>query len=81
MKKLRTKLNLCTSTLLICFSFCSCIEPNVKEKNTGYVMDGLGGQLKSIEVDSCEYIFYENGHRMMMAHKGNCKFCTKRSKK
>jgi len=44
-------------------------------------MDDTGGRLKRIEVDNCEYIFYEKGHRMMMAHKGNCKYCAERSKK
>lgn len=55
-----------------------CNEPNVKEKNTGYILDELGSRVKIIEVDSCEYLFYESGHMPAIAHKGNCKYCKAR---
>ena len=80
MKKLITKPSYVLYTLLVAFLFCGCTESNVKKDTTDYIMDDTGGRLKIIEVDSCEYIFYEKGHRMMMAHKGNCKFCAERSK-
>ena len=67
-------------TLLVAFLFCGCNEPNVKERSTDYTLDVFGGKIKIIEVDSCEYLFYESGHRMAIAHKGNCKYCTERAK-
>jgi len=68
-------------TLLVTFLFCGCNEPNVKEKNTNYKFDELGGSVKIIEVDSCEYLFYVAAYRGALAHKGNCKYCEERSKK
>ena len=77
MKNLRTKLSYAIYTLLVAVLF-GCNEPNVKEKSTDYILDELGGTVKIIEVDSCEYLFYEGGHRMAIAHKGNCKYCKAR---
>ena len=68
-------------TLLVAFLFCGCSEPNVKERSTEYILTETGNRVKIIEVDGCEYLFYEGGHRMAIAHKGNCKSCKERSKK
>ena len=32
-------------------------------------------------VDSCEYIISTYAHGGVMAHKGNCRFCTERNKR
>lgn len=32
-------------------------------------------------VDSCEYIISTYAHGGIMAHKGNCRFCTERNKR
>lgn len=77
MKNLRTKLSYALYTLLLAVLF-GCNEPNVKEKSTDYILDEHGGRVKIIDVDSCEYIFYRGGHRMAIAHKGNCKYCKAR---
>jgi len=67
--------------ILIVSVLLGCNEPNVKMKNTDYVLNEIGDRIKIIELDSCEYMFYEGGHRMAIAHKGNCKFCAERNKK
>ena len=81
MKKLRTKLSYAFYTLLVAFLFCGCSEPNVNEKTTDYILSETGQRIKIIEVDNCEYLYYQGGHQMGLAHKGNCKYCTERSKK
>jgi hypothetical protein len=40
-----------------------------------------GYQISIIEFDSCQYLISGVGYSQMMTHKGNCKFCTERSKK
>lgn len=37
-----------------------------------------GGEIKSIIYDSCEYIIYSRQGSVTIAHKGNCKYCSKR---
>jgi hypothetical protein len=53
----------------------SCVEPNVEQKRTDFIFDEVGSSFKLIELDGCEYFFYEGGHRLALAHKGNCKNC------
>lgn len=59
----------------------ACEEPNVKIKKTEYVFNSSGHSFKIIELDSCQYFFFEGGHAMGLSHKGNCKFCINRIKK
>lgn len=45
--------------------------------------DGIGFRnIRVYEIDSCEYIGHINAFNSdFLTHKGNCKFCTERSKK
>ena len=81
MRRLKKLKNYTLYTLLVTFLFCGCSEPNVNVKSTDYILNGLGSRIKVIEVDNCEYLFYESGYQMAIAHKGNCKYCTKRANK
>jgi len=65
--------------LLVAVIFCGC-EGNVESKSTPYLLDG-GLSVKIFVIDSCEYIKIEGGNATWGSHKGNCKFCTERSKK
>lgn len=75
MKNLRTKLSYTLYILLVAFLFCGC----------GNGENSIDGEnvYRTVEVDGCEYVTKYNGYQRgyMFAHKGNCKFCTERSKK
>ena len=65
--------------LLVAVIFCSC-EGNVEQKSTAYRLSG-GDAVEIVIIDSCEYIKTNSGNATWGSHKGNCKFCAKRSKK
>jgi len=67
-------------TLLSFMFFVGCSEPNIKTEGTEYVINNLGYKFKIIELDSCEYFYFEAGHNGGLSHKGNCKFCKIRNK-
>lgn len=85
--KLSTKTAILGYTMLIAVVFCGCgnpLETNESEKFdnrkfTNYV--ACGKNIQIVEIDSCEYLYSYNFNATWMTHKGNCKFCTKRSKK
>jgi hypothetical protein len=51
----------------------SCQEPNVKPKNTGYVIDAFGTELEVIKIEGCEYLLIYYSKSKSLCHKGNCK--------
>jgi hypothetical protein len=51
----------------------SCEEPNVKTKNTGYVIDAFGTELEVIKIEGCEYLLIYYSKSKSLCHKGNCK--------
>ena len=51
----------------------SCEEPNVKPKNTGYVIDRIGTELEVIKIEGCEYFLVYYSKSKSLCHKGNCK--------
>lgn len=59
----------------------SCAEPNVNSEKTNYILTNGGRRVQIIEMDSCEYVFYNSAERAALAHKGNCKYCAIRAKK
>ena len=83
---MRTKFeNLLKPSLLIgavmcCFSSCN-IDEGVKPKESGYKIIGCVNTIKIVEVDSCEYLYGDWGNATVLTHKGNCKYCAKRSLK
>jgi hypothetical protein len=83
---MRTKLsNLLKPALLIgavmcCFSSCN-LNESVKPKESGYKISGVITTIKVVEVDSCEYLYGDWGNATVLTHKGNCKYCAKRSLK
>jgi hypothetical protein len=69
-----------TIILLGIMIFCSCETKNVSIQKTSTEISGR--EISVYEIDSCEYIgtiHKEAGD--MITHKGNCKFCSERSKK
>jgi hypothetical protein len=64
--------------LLVAVIFCGCEDrPPMQTEARG--TDARNYQ--TIVIDSCEYLIRQSGHAGFMSHKGNCKFCTERSKK
>lgn len=43
---------------------CEGEDKNIKENGRNYLI---------VEIDGCEYVFYEVGYGAGLAHKGNCK--------
>jgi hypothetical protein len=82
---MRTKLkNLLKPALLIgavmcCFS--SCEKPNTPTTITNYQVGLYSNGIKIVEIDSCEYLWGDWGNATVLTHKGNCKYCAKRSLK
>ena len=79
------KLGISFYAMLVAVIFCGCekTDQQVKDYNIGKV-GNLKQVILTIEIDSCEYLV---GHvpdgdmGWVMTHKGNCKYCTERSKK
>jgi len=63
---------------LVLIAMLGCSAPSVKRQSTNYVLNATGDRIEIIEIDSCEYLFLENSYIMLIEHKGNCKYCTKR---
>lgn len=62
--------------LFVAIIFCGC-ESGANEDRIP-----LGNRtLQTIEHDECEYIYLRRYGSVSITHKGNCKFCAKRSKK
>lgn len=85
--QLNNKLRYSLYVVLACVLF-SCSPDNNGFGDFGNVKDEAthinNGDVKfeTIVVDSCEYIYTSRtpwAGDMMMAHKGNCKFCAKRN--
>lgn len=57
---------------LVLMVLASCKEPNVKPKNTGYVIDAIGTELEVIKIEGCEYFLIYYSKSKSLCHKGNC---------
>jgi len=70
----------CLNMLLVAVIFCGCETKNVTVEKT--VAKISGRPVNIYVIDSCEYIgSIYGGNGDMITHKGNCKFCEKRSRK
>ena len=70
--------------LLVAVIFCGCDDMNRAEERSKVFKTAVevnGYQISIIEFDSCQYLISGVGYSQMMTHKGNCNFCTERSKK
>lgn len=67
--------------LLVMCCFSSCKESNVKTSSTGIIVGNNINEIKIVEIDSCEYLWGDWGNATVLTHKGNCKYCAKRSLK
>jgi len=92
MLNLKTKLNMKNKTsithklgisfyaLLVAVIFCGCNSNGSTQSENEITGES---SFHTITVDSCEYIYkycgYQRGYAF--SHKGNCKFCSERSKK
>lgn len=71
--------------IIILFSICSCERSDkninngvVKETKRVIVDDRNFSQtviVKILEIDGCEYVYYQMYPYSGLAHKGNCKYC------
>ena len=88
----KTKFNMKTKTsilaltkaffiLLVMCCFSSCAESNVETKTTDIQVGSYITKIKVVEIDSCEYLWGDWGNATVLTHKGNCKYCAKRSLK
>lgn len=85
--KFITKTAIALLTILVAIVFFGCHNP--KKINEGEKFDNrkftkyisYGRNIEIVEIDSCEYLYCYNYNSTWMTHKGNCKFCVKRSKK
>jgi hypothetical protein len=66
--------------VMCCFSSCN-INEGIEPKESGYKISGVINTIKVVEVDSCEYLYGDWGNATVLTHKGNCKYCAKRSLK
>ena len=82
--KFKTQSSAFAYVLLVAVIFCGCDDMNRAEERSKVFKTAVevnGYQISIIEFDSCQYLISGVGYSQMMAHKGNCKFCTERSKK
>ena len=56
----------------------SCEMP--KEKNAEFVEYYNYGNVRVIDIDSCQYVLYNVYGGYSITHKGNCKYCLTRKK-
>jgi len=88
----KTKVNMKTKTsilaltkaffiLLVMCCFSSCSNSNVETKTTDIQVGSYSSKIKVVEIDSCEYLWGDWGNATVLTHKGNCKYCAKRSLK
>jgi len=74
--------------LLVAVIFCGCENENkpIIKTESEKVFDAKLGRFdkkfRIVVIDSCEYLYTDAGNNgQTVFHKGNCKFCTERSKK
>ncbi len=69
--------------LLVAVIFCGCEgQPTSYDKQPTIYSNEEMADVKIYVIDSCEYIGKLRGYQSdILTHKGNCKFCTERSKK
>lgn len=64
-------------TFISIFVFSSCFTTNDSNYDTKPDIAGM----KTVVIDSCEYIQFRTYGAKEIAHKGNCKYCAERQKK
>ena len=63
--------------ILLIATMCSCEQ----EKQTIEKIYPMAyGDIKLVNIDSCEYLYGEWESATVLTHKGNCKYCTQRIK-
>ena len=69
-----------TLLILLLATMCSCEQEKQKSKETYPFSYDVGfGDLKLVNIDNCEYLYGEWGSATVLTHKGNCKYCTKKT--
>lgn len=58
----------------------SCKESNIEKRELKETICG-DKHVKVLIIDSCEYIYADQGYASWGSHKGNCKFCAERAKR
>jgi hypothetical protein len=60
--------------VLVLYS-CEESKVNVNKEKTTYILKEYRDPLELVIIDSCEYIYFSQGHAIVLTHKGNCKNC------
>ena len=69
------------AVVMCCFSCQQIRNDDAKKALFENAKNVNGYEISVIEYDSCEYLVSGMGYSQMMTHKGNCKYCAKRSLK
>ena len=93
--QLKTNINMKTKTSILaatkaffillvmcCFFSCSVSTSENKKATASNIDDNVvkNQGIQILTIDSCEYVWVKNGYGAGLTHKGNCKYCAKRSK-
>ena len=66
--------------ILAVLALYSCEEEskvNVDKEKTTYIIKENHTPAEIVIIDSCEYLYFSEGHAKVLTHKGNCKHCKK----
>ena len=63
--------------LLLAMILISCEQGSVKTEvlKKSVKQECYGQNIEIVIIDSCEYVYVDNGDATWVSHKGNCKFC------
>ncbi|UUC45570.1 hypothetical protein [Flavobacterium cerinum] len=65
------------TTMVIAMVFASCNQSDINEKEYEVT---LSSSIRTVTIDSCEYVVYDVSRGGNIIHKENCKFCQQRKK-
>lgn len=79
--KFKNPLLFISTLLAFVFYLSACTRNNNTQQNENKTFKiCYGGELKLIEIDSCQYFLGEWGNATVLTHKGNCSHCRSRPK-
>jgi hypothetical protein len=67
--------------LLVAIIFYGCEKVDSNRVQKEILESEFASGISIMTIDSCEYVWVKRGYGGGLSHKGNCKFCVKRSEK